>query len=138
MSTSSFTGVSSGRVTSSTRQRAGSVSILEHVLGLGPHRADPHGVEQRARWPEEGDGVTGGRGVEHDEVGRPARSRDFTLPSMRMSLMPGAAVATTSRKPELVRRFESRRMPWSSRYSSRAWSDVIVRARTPSATSISS
>ena len=44
--------------------------------------------------------------------------------------MPGAAVATTSRTPELERRFDSRRMPWSERYSRRAWSGVIVRART--------
>ena len=40
--------------------------------------------------------------------------------------------------PEFERRLDRRRMPWSSRYSSRAWSGVIVRARTRSASSVSS
>src|SRR5947209_4127210 len=59
-----------------------------------------------------------------------ARSSCFTLPSTRMSLIPGAAVATTSTAPLRIRRRERRRMPCSSRYSTRATSGVIVRART--------
>ena len=47
-----------------------------------------------------------------------------------MSLMPGAAVATTSRAPEETSRLEMRDRPWSRRYSSRASSGVSVRART--------
>ena len=39
--------------------------------------------------------------------------------------MPGAAVATTSSAPPRTRRFERRRMPWSSRYSSSASLDVM-------------
>ena len=44
--------------------------------------------------------------------------------------MPGMAVATTSSTPEDSSRFETRRRPWSSRYSTRASSGVIDRART--------
>ena len=47
-----------------------------------------------------------------------------------MSRMPGMAVATTSSAPEDTRRFEIRFIPWSARYSSRASSGVIRRART--------
>ena len=49
--------------------------------------------------------MAGGRAVEHDELGRvvspaaAARSSCLTLPSTRMSLIPGAAVATTSSAP---------------------------------------
>ena len=52
--------------------------------------------------------------------------------------MPGAAVASVSMAPEDTRRLATRLMPWDSRYSSMAASGVIVRARTPSARSISS
>ena len=45
--------------------------------------------------------------------------------------MPGTAVATTSSAPSCTSRFEMRRRPRSSRYSSSAWSGVSVRARTP-------
>ena len=50
------------------------------------------------------------------------------LPSTRMSLIPGMAVAITSRVPVEVSRLDIRRMPWSSRYSRRASSGVRVRA----------
>ncbi len=44
--------------------------------------------------------------------------------------MPGIAVETTSTTPELTRRLETRRKPWSSRYSTKASSGVMRRART--------
>ena len=44
--------------------------------------------------------------------------------------MPGMAPATMSMIPEDSSRLEIRRMPWSARYSSRASSGVMVRART--------
>ena len=58
----------------------------------------------------------------------PARSSCLTLPSTRMSFIPGTAVATTSSAPELASRRPMRRRPWSSRYSTRASSGVRVRA----------
>ena len=70
-STVSLTGISSGSVTSSTRHRAGSLQQLDHVGRLGPHRPAAGGVEQAGGRGEEGDGVAGGRGVHHDEVGHP-------------------------------------------------------------------
>src|SRR5947208_801583 len=48
-----------------------------------------------------------------------------------MSFMPGTAVATTSSAPDAASRREMRRRPWSSRYSTSAWSGVSVRARNP-------
>ena len=90
VSTSSLTGVSSGRVTSITRQRSWSVSISSTSWAwalIGPTRT----VSSRTRaawrnvmaWPAAGS-------VE-DRAGRPRpiRSSCFTLPRMRMSLMPG-------------------------------------------------
>ena len=59
-----------------------------------------------------------------------SRSSCFTLPSTRMSRIPGIAVATTSSAPEETRRLEKRFIPWSARYSSRASSGVILRAKT--------
>ena len=59
----------------------------------------------------------------------PDRSSCAILPSTRMSRTPGMAVATASRIPELTRRLATRRMPWSTRYSTRASSAVRVRAR---------
>ena len=47
-----------------------------------------------------------------------------------MSRIPGMAVATTSRAPDDTSRFEILFMPWSARYSSRASSGVMRRART--------
>ena len=112
VSTASFTGVSSGMVTSTTWQRSVVLEQLEHVAGLGVDRPDADGVEQAAGRLQEGDGVPGGRGVEHDQVGD-ARSRSscLTLPSSRMSLMPGAAVATTSSAPEDTSRLRDARQP---------------------------
>ena len=52
------------------------------------------------------------------------------LPSTRMSRIPGMAPATRSMIPDDSRRLENRRIPWSSRYSRRASSGVIVRAWT--------
>ena len=52
-----------------------------------------------------------------------------------MSLMPGAAVDTTSTRPPLTRRLEMRARPCSSRYSTRATSGVSARARMPGARS---
>ena len=43
--------------------------------------------------------------------------------------MPGMAVETTSSTPERARRLETRRSPWSSRYSIRASSGVSRLAR---------
>ena len=78
---------------------------LEHVAGLGVDGPDPHGVEEGPGRLQEGDGVAGRRRVEQEEVGLAvARSSCFTLPRMRMSLIPGAAVATTSSAPDETRR----------------------------------
>ena len=68
----------------------------------------------------------------------PARSSCFTLPRMRMSLMPGTAVETMSSAPEDMSRFETRAMPWSWRYSINALSGVSVRPRMPGDSSTSS
>ena len=103
---------------------------VEHVTGLGVDRPDPHGVEQPAGRAQEADGVARRPG-RRARSGRPRRfcSSCLTLPRMRMSLMPGAAVATMSTAPLDTSRREMRLMPWSSRYSSRASSGVRVRAR---------
>ena len=42
---------------------------VHHVLGLVAQRAAAGGVDQPAGRGEEGDGVPGGRGVHHDQVG---------------------------------------------------------------------
>ena len=42
-------------------------------------------------------------------------SSDFTLPSTRMSFIPGTAVATTSSAPDDASRFEMRFMPCETR-----------------------
>ncbi len=47
-----------------------------------------------------------------------------------MSRIPGMAPATMSMIPDERSRFEKRFIPWSSRYSRRASSGVIVRAWT--------
>ncbi len=47
-----------------------------------------------------------------------------------MSRMPGMAPATRSTIPDDMRRLDTRRSPWSARYSMRASSGVMVRART--------
>ena len=47
--------------------------------------------------------------------------------------MPGAAVETMSMAPEEARRLEMRLIPWSSRYSISASSEVSARARTSAA-----
>ena len=47
----------------------------------------------------------------------PSRSSCLTLPRTRTSRMPGMAVDTTSRTPECASRLDTRRRPWSSRYS---------------------
>ena len=47
-----------------------------------------------------------------------------------MSRIPGMAPATRSMMPEAMSRLDTRRRPWSARYSSRASSGVMVRART--------
>ncbi len=60
----------------------------------------------------------------------PLRSICLTLPRTRMSRMPGMAPATMSMIPEDSRRLDTRLSPWSARYSSRASSGVMVRART--------
>ncbi len=44
--------------------------------------------------------------------------------------MPGIDPATRSTIPEDINRLDTRRRPWSARYSSRASSGVMVRART--------
>ena len=44
--------------------------------------------------------------------------------------MPGIDPATRSTIPEDISRLDTRRRPWSARYSSRASSGVMVRART--------
>ena len=49
---------------------------------------------------QKGDGVARRRGVEDDHVGGTARASALTLPSTRMSLMPGTADATTSSAPD--------------------------------------
>ena len=138
VSTASLTGVSSGSVTRSTWHRAGSVSSSSTSsawVRTGPTRtasSRPRAlVRNVTAWPAAGASST-------MKSASPARSSCFTFPSTRMSLMPGAAVATTSRNPVFAKRLDSRRMPWSSRYSSRAWSGVTVRARTRSASSTSS
>ena len=101
VSTTSFTGVSSGSVTRSTWQRAGSVSIATTSSAwprTGPIRTASWRPAGR---DEEGDGVAGRGGVEDDEVGpTPDCSSCLTLPRRRMSRIPGTAVATTSRVPE--------------------------------------
>ena len=89
VSTSSFTGVSSGRVTSTTWQRSGSVSISSTSRAwvlIGPTvtassrpRADWRKV---IAWPAAGASRT-------IRSASPARSSCLTLPSTRMSLMPG-------------------------------------------------
>ena len=61
---------------------------------------------------------------------RASRSSCFTLPSTSTSRMPGMAVETTSRSPECASRLDTRRRPWSSRYSMSASSGVSRRART--------
>ena len=68
VSISSFTGVVSGSVTSTTWQRAGSASIARHVERLGVDRSAAHGVEQAARRQQERDRVPGRRPVDHDQV----------------------------------------------------------------------
>ena len=73
---------------------------LDHVGGLLLDRADLHRVEQAAgrqeelmAWPAAGASST-------IRSAARARSSCFTLPSTRMSFMPGTAVATTSSAPE--------------------------------------
>ena len=138
MSISSLTGVSSGSVTSMTRQREGSLSIAMTSVACrrtGPTRTAsrrPRGeMRNLTAWPAAGASTM-------SRSATPDCSSCFTLPSTRMSRMPGTAVATTSIAPELTRRRESRRMPRSPRYSSNARSGESVRARTPGASSPSS
>ena len=57
------------------------------------------------------------------------RSSCLTLPSTRMSRIPGTAVATMSSAPVFTSRLEMRFIPLSPRYSRRASSGVSVRAR---------
>ena len=131
VSTSSFTGVSSGRVTSITRHRVGSESSSMTswaCVRTGPTRTASSSPRADVRnviaWPAAGASMI-------TRSAAPARSSCFTLPSTRMSFIPGTAVATTSSAPDRTRRFEMRRRPRSSRYSSSACSGVSVRARIP-------
>ena len=52
---------------------------VDHVLGLGPQRPAPGGVDQPAGRGQERDGVAGGRRVDHDQVGdgRPLQLLDL-------------------------------------------------------------
>ena len=111
----SLTGVSSGSVTSITWQRAGSVSSATTsaaCLLIGPTRTasrSPRGESRNeTAWPAAGASTM---------IKSAARvsSSDLTLPSTRMSFIPGTAVATTSSAPEAISRFEMRRIPWVSK-----------------------
>ena len=115
VSTSSFTGVSSGTVTSITWQRAGSESISitsVDCLLTGPTRTAsprPRGdMRKVTAWPAAGASIM---------IRSAARSCSsaFTLPRTRMSFIPGTAEDTTSSAPERTSRFEMRRSPWFSR-----------------------
>ncbi len=115
VSTSSLTGVSSGRVTSTTWQRAGSESSAttsEACLLIGPTRtasSSPRGESRNeTAWPAAG-ASTMIRSAARDS------SSDFTLPSTRMSFIPGTALATTSSAPDEMSRLEIRFKPWVSR-----------------------
>ena len=115
MSTSSLTGVSSGSVTSITWQRAGSdSSSITSVacLLIGPTRTaspSPFGdIRKVIAWPAAGASI-------RIRSAALALSSAFTLPSTRMSFIPGTAEATTSSAPDLTSRFEIRRRPWCSR-----------------------
>ena len=126
----SLTGISSGRVTRITRQREGSArSSTTSVAWLrtGPPRAaltrPLAEVRKVMAWPVAGASTT-------IRSATPSRSSCLTLPRTSTSRMPGMAVDTTSTTPELTSRLETRRRPWSSRYSTRASSGVIRRART--------
>ena len=67
------------------------------------------------------------------------RSICLILPRTRMSRMPGIAPATRSTMPVAMSRLDTRPRPWSARYSRRASSGVMVRARTePAGTAESS
>ena len=73
---------------------------LDDVGGLLADGPDPHRVEQAAGREQEGDRVPGRGRVDMIRSAAPACSSDFTLPSTRMSFMPGTAVATTSSAPD--------------------------------------
>ena len=138
VSTSSLTGVSSGMVTRITWQRSGSLSSSTTsvaCLRTGPTDTASSSPLAEVRnviaWP------AAGASTMIRSALRPT-SRLFTLPSTRMSFIPGTAVATTSSAPVCTSRFEIRfsPLPWSQ--SSRAASGVSVRPRTPGASSLSS
>ena len=135
VSTSSLTGVSSGSVTSITWQRAGSAS--SSTTSVACLRTGPtlHRVEQPA-WPTSRNVIACPAAGASTMIRSAARSCSsyFTLPSTRMSFMPGTAVATTSSAPESTpgaSRCASSRGLRGSRAS--AASGVSVRARTPGA-----
>jgi hypothetical protein len=126
----SLTGMSSGRVTRITRHREGSARSSTTSLAWlrnGPPRAaltSPLAeVRKVMAWPVAGASTT-------IRSATPSRSSCLILPRTSTSRMPGMAVETTSTTPELTSRLETRRRPWSSRYSTRASSGVIRRART--------
>ncbi len=126
----SLTGISSGRVTRATWHRAGSDSSATTSAAwdrMGPPRAassrPPADDRKVMVWPVAGASTS-------TRSAMPLRSICLTFPRTRMSRMPGMAPATRSMIPEDSSRLEIRRSPWSARYSSRASSGVMVRART--------
>ena len=101
----SETGSSSGRVTSSTRQRAGSLrrsTTSWAWVRRGPPRAALTSPLAEVRnvmaWPVAGAST-------RIRSATPSRSSCLTLPRTSTSRMPGMAVETTSRIPECASRF---------------------------------
>ena len=71
---------------------------LEYPVGLGPDDAHPDQLVDAARRRQLADDVACGGGVDNDEVVAAGRgSRNTSLPTVRISLIPGAAVATKSK-----------------------------------------
>jgi hypothetical protein len=126
----SLTGISSGRVTRATWQRAGSDSkstTSAAWVRIGPPRAasrrPPADDRNVMVWPVAGASTS-------TRSATPLRSICLTFPSTRTSLMPGMAPDTRSTIPDDISRLDTRRRPWSAKYSMRASSGVMVRART--------
>ena len=102
---------------------------LEDVAGLAVDRSDLHGVEQPTGRPQEGDGVSGGGRVEDEHVGGGGPLELLDLAEHEdVADARRRRCATTSSAPDDTSRLTMRDRPWSSRYSSRAPSGVIVRA----------
>ena len=121
VSSSSFTGVVSGTVTSTTWHLAGSPSSVTDLVGLGAHGSALRTV--RAGRTADVRNVTAcpAAGPSTDDQSQsPLRSSCLILPRTTRSSMPGAAVPTTSITPLAVQALGDHPKPCSCRYSSSA------------------